>query len=116
MSASDPNNYTPPKATLKQRRVMHFGFEFLYGSNVVDPSRPLPGGLPGITHPLLDRMMERGLVNKHPDQLTVNQYNPGAGLIENVSLLCHIRGSLWDDVFLIDCLCLPTNTLATPIN
>ncbi len=71
---------SPPKATLKHRQVMHFGYEFLYGSNLVDPNNPLPGRLPTITHPLLDRMMERGLITHHPDQLTVNRYNPGAGI------------------------------------
>ena len=71
---------SPPKATLKHRQVMHFGYEFLYGSNLVDPNNPLPGRLPAITHPLLDRMMEQGLITHHPDQLTVNRYNPGAGI------------------------------------
>ncbi len=71
--------YTPPTAALKHRQVMHFGYEFLYGSNLVDPSRPLPGGLPVITRPLLDRMMERQLTTERPDQLTVNKYSPGSG-------------------------------------
>lgn len=76
----------PPKASLKHRKVMHYGYEFLYDSNLVDPTSPLPGGLPSITHPLLERMLERGLINEHPDQLTVNQYSPGAGTT-NLSII-----------------------------
>lgn len=71
-----------PKAALKNRYVMHYGYEFLYGANTVDPSHPLPGGLPGICKSLLDRMVKRGLVTEdgQPDQLTVNEYLPGAGM------------------------------------
>lgn len=71
-----------PHAALKHRHVMHYGYEFLYGVNTVDPNDPLPGGLPVICTSLLDRMVERGIVSAHkkPDQLTVNEYFPGAGM------------------------------------
>ncbi len=70
---------SPRATTLKHRQVMHFGYEFLYGSNLVDPNCPLSGGLPAITQPLLDRMAERGLITEQPDQLTLNKYSPGSG-------------------------------------
>lgn len=71
-----------PKAALKNRHVMHYGYEFLYGANSVDPSHPLPGGLPSVCGYLLDRIVKRGLVTEdgRPDQLTVNEYLPGAGM------------------------------------
>ena len=64
---------------LKHRSVKHYGYEFLYGSNSVDPEHPLPGGLPAICTALLERILEAGLVAHPPDQLTVNQYLPGSG-------------------------------------
>ena len=71
-----------PKAALKNRHVMHYGYEFLYGANIIDPSHPLPGGLPGVCEFLLNRIVKRGLVTEdgRPDQLTVNEYLPGAGM------------------------------------
>ena len=69
----------PVTSTLKHRRVTHYGYEFLYGSNRVDPDKPLPGGTPAVCTPLLERMREHGLLSWLPDQLTVNDYLPGAG-------------------------------------
>ena len=77
---SPVQGFGPPEATLKQRRVMHYGYEFLYGSSNVDPNSPLPGGLPDICLPILRRMVDSKLVPKIPDQLTVNEYYPGAGM------------------------------------
>ncbi len=68
-----------PSSTLKHRRVTHYGYEFLYGSNNVDPDAPLPGGLPEVCKPLLGRLQEVGCIHNTPDQLTVNEYLPGAG-------------------------------------
>lgn len=69
----------PPSSSLKHRHVKHYGYEFLYSSNNVDPDVPLPGGLPDICLPILKRMLNSGLIHEMPDQLTVNQYFPGAG-------------------------------------
>ena len=70
----------PVTSTLKHRSVSHYGYEFLYGRNTVDPSLPLPGGLPHVCTPLLERMTSQGLLQGIPDQLTVNDYLPGAGI------------------------------------
>lgn len=72
----------PPPITsiLKHRRVFHYGYEFLYGSNTVDPTHPLPGGIPAVCTPLLQRLRNQGLLAWLPDQLTVNDYLPGAGI------------------------------------
>ena len=67
-------------SSLKHRTVSHYGYEFIYGKNTVDPSCPLPGGVPDICAPVLERMMSKGLLHWTPDQLTVNDYLPGAGL------------------------------------
>ena len=65
--------------TLKLRTVKHFGYEFLYGRNTVDISRPLPEGIPALCTPILKRITSSQLVDHTPDQLTVNVYKPGEG-------------------------------------
>ena len=69
----------PPSANLKLRSVQHYGYEFMYDSNTVDPHRPLSAGIPATCQPMLHRLMETGLIRYQPDQLTVNVYKPGAG-------------------------------------
>lgn len=70
-----------PSSTLKHRTVSHYGYEFLYGSNNVNPDCPLPRGIPDLCAPVLKRMMSQSLIQQLPDQLTVNDYLPGAGII-----------------------------------
>ena len=65
--------------TLRLRTVKHFGYKFLYGTNTVDISHPLPGGIPALCTPLLRRITSSRLVDHTPDQLTVNVYKPGEG-------------------------------------
>lgn len=72
-------NSDSPESALKHRRVKHYGYEFLYGTSNVNPDDPLPGGLPEVCMPVLRRMLESALICAMPDQLTVNQYVPGAG-------------------------------------
>ena len=64
---------------LKLRRVEHYGYEFKYGLNNVDPAYPLPTPIPEECQPILERMLEQGLLSSMPDQLTVNEYQPGQG-------------------------------------
>ena len=70
----------PVSSTLKHRSVRHYGYEFIYGRNTVDPDLPLPGGLPDVCTPLLEKMTSQELLQWMPDQLTVNDYLPGAGI------------------------------------
>ncbi|KAH8299627.1 hypothetical protein KR044_003649, partial [Drosophila immigrans] len=71
---------------LKHRHVKHFGYEFLYGSNNVDPNQPLheqpiPSACdflwPRLDNPELPKILT-------PDQLTVNAYEPGQGIPPHV--------------------------------
>ncbi|XP_036113806.1 alkylated DNA repair protein alkB homolog 8 isoform X2 [Molossus molossus] len=66
--------------SLKHRRVKHFGYEFHYENNNVDKDKPLPGGLPEICDSILEKWLEKGFIRHKPDQLTVNQYEPGHGI------------------------------------
>ncbi|XP_067889838.1 alkylated DNA repair protein alkB homolog 8 isoform X2 [Heterodontus francisci] len=69
---------------LKHRRVKHYGYEFRYDNNKVDKDKPLPGGLPEICDNFLEQCLEKGYVKFKPDQLTINQYEPGQGIPPHV--------------------------------
>ncbi|CAJ0966690.1 unnamed protein product [Ranitomeya imitator] len=66
--------------SLKHRRVKHYGYEFRYDNNNVDKDQPLPEGLPALCKILLRRCLNQGLIKNMPDQLTINQYEPGQGI------------------------------------
>ncbi|XP_015276374.1 PREDICTED: alkylated DNA repair protein alkB homolog 8 [Gekko japonicus] len=66
--------------SLKHRRVKHFGYEFRYDNNNVDRDRPLPGGLPELCNVILAKCLKLGYIKEKPDQLTINQYEPGQGI------------------------------------
>ena len=70
---------------LKHRRVKHYGYEFKYDINNVDPDNPLPDGIPDVYKSLLDKLLDSGVVKHYPDQLTVNQYQPGQGIVKKFS-------------------------------
>ncbi|XP_066109750.1 alkylated DNA repair protein alkB homolog 8 [Saccopteryx bilineata] len=66
--------------SLKHRRVKHFGYEFHYENNNVDKDKPLHGGLPDVCDSILEKWLKEGFIKHKPDQLTVNQYEPGHGI------------------------------------
>ncbi|ELU01726.1 hypothetical protein CAPTEDRAFT_156565 [Capitella teleta] len=80
----DPQLKEDSKISLKHRRVKHFGFEFLYSTNNVDPDHPLDMGIPPECSPILQRMLSQQIILNLPDQLTVNQYQPGQGIPPHV--------------------------------
>lgn len=74
--------------TLKHRIVKHFGYEFLYGTNNVDVSKPLDLKIPNECDVLWPRLRARvpelDSPTSHPDQLTINVYQPGQGIPPHV--------------------------------
>jgi alkylated DNA repair dioxygenase AlkB len=68
--------------TLK-RRVQHYGYRYDYKSRSVDASMFL-GALPMWIAPLTGRLQREGLVTQAPDQLIVNEYEPGQGISAHV--------------------------------
>ncbi|KAM6157700.1 tRNA (carboxymethyluridine(34)-5-O)-methyltransferase ALKBH8 [Rhynchocyon petersi] len=70
--------------SLKHRRVKHFGYEFHYKTNNVDKNMPLPGGFPEMYNSILEKWLNDGYIKHKPDQLTVNQYEPGHGIPAHV--------------------------------
>lgn len=66
--------------TLKHRQVKHFGYEFFFHNNNVDRNKPLLNQMiPIECDKLWPRISEKILIEKRPDQLTVNKYEPGQG-------------------------------------
>jgi len=70
---------------LKHRQVKHFGYEFEYGTNVVNLDKPI-APIPQ------EYKFLQNLFNKHGhkyiyDQLTINKYLPGQG---NISIFVSI--------------------------
>ncbi|KAL5285706.1 ALKBH8.2 family protein [Megaselia abdita] len=72
--------------TLKHRSVKHFGYEFMYGTNNVDPENPLDKKIPKECDFLWKRLKEKSLPMEweFPDQMTVNEYLPGQGIPPHV--------------------------------
>ncbi|XP_055907239.1 alkylated DNA repair protein alkB homolog 8 [Eupeodes corollae] len=76
----------PTTGSLKNRLVKHFGYEFLYGSNLVDPDKPLKTTIPKECDVLWHKLGKKqpSLSWFKPDQLTVNEYMPGHGIPPHV--------------------------------
>ena len=74
------------EGSMKHRRVKHYGYEFLYGINNVDIDTPLKHGIPSECDKVIEKLLVRGHIKVKPDQLTVNQYEPGQG--ECISAYC----------------------------
>ncbi|CAL8350751.1 unnamed protein product [Lota lota] len=77
------DDVTAQKA-LKHRRVKHYGYEFRYDTNNVDKDKPLSVGIPDECVPILESCLKDGHIGAMPDQLTVNQYQPGKGIPPHV--------------------------------
>lgn len=72
---------------LKNRKVQHYGYEFVYGANNVKEQKivPFPEEIKKITY-LVDQQLEKcGAKDQKPlDQLTINSYEPGQGIAPHV--------------------------------
>ncbi|XP_030560182.1 alkylated DNA repair protein alkB homolog 8 [Drosophila novamexicana] len=80
-----PGSACTADTTLKHRHVKHFGYEFLYGSNNVDALQPLEQPIPTACDFLWQRLAcSEAPALDTPDQLTVNEYEPGQGIPPHV--------------------------------
>lgn len=66
-----------------KRRVQHYGYRYDYKARKVDPSMYL-GPLPDWVQPLAARLVADGFMAAAPDQLIVNEYEPGQGITPHV--------------------------------
>jgi alkylated DNA repair dioxygenase AlkB len=72
-----------PWMTERRRRVQHYGYRYGYRSRSVDRSMRL-GELPPWARAVAVTLQERGLLPRPPDQLIVNEYEPGQGISSHV--------------------------------
>src|SRR3954470_3498496 len=72
----------PWRGDLK-RRGQHYGYRYDYTARTVDPSMYL-GPLPAWARPLASRLVADGHLAAAPDQLIVNEYEPGQGINAHV--------------------------------
>ena len=62
-----------------RRRVQHYGYRYDYKSKSVDPSSMFLGSLPDWITPFLEEKLYKDrLITQLPDQLIVNEYEPGS--------------------------------------
>ena len=75
---------TTTERLLKHRQVKHYGYEFSYVTNDIDPETPLEEGIPDLCQAMARRALAAGHTDVEPDQLTVNRYLPGQGIPAHV--------------------------------
>src|SRR5436190_1351050 len=73
-----------PWLTALQRRVQHYGYPYDYKARTIDLSMYL-GPLPSWAAPLCDRLKADGHMD-NPEQLIVNEYEPGQGISAHVDV------------------------------
>jgi alkylated DNA repair dioxygenase AlkB len=66
-----------------KRRVQHYGYKYDYTARRVNHSMRL-GPLPDWALRLAARLVQRGLLPEMPDQLIVNEYQPGQGIANHI--------------------------------
>jgi alkylated DNA repair dioxygenase AlkB len=66
-----------------QRRVQHYGYKYDYKARAVDLSMRL-GDLPPWLVEIADVFRLRGLWSETPDQVIVNEYEPGQGIAPHI--------------------------------
>lgn len=66
-----------------QRRVQHYGYKYDYTRRQIDLSLYL-GPLPAWVAPLAQRLHGDDLIESVPDQLIINEYEPGQGISAHV--------------------------------
>lgn len=66
-----------------KRRVQHYGWKYDYKARSIDYSMFL-GELPVWTKSLANKLFEFGHLERVPDQLIINEYQPGQGIANHV--------------------------------
>lgn len=66
-----------------KRRVQHFGYRYDYRARAVMPNAYL-GELPSWLSTLADQLVKLGYFAEVPDQVIVNEYDPGQGISAHV--------------------------------
>ncbi len=75
--------YQQPWLTDLKRRVQHYGWKYDYTARRVDESMRL-GKLPDWLMDYCQRLYDKGHFSKIPDQVIINEYQPGQGIAPHV--------------------------------
>jgi alkylated DNA repair dioxygenase AlkB len=75
-----------PWLTDLKRRVQHYGYKYDYKARKIDRSMYL-GALPIWAQPVAERLLCEGYMKDIPDQLIVNEYEPGQGIAAHVDCI-----------------------------
>ena len=70
-----------------RRRVQHYGYRYDYKKRMLTENDRI-GDLPSWVLPICKRLVEQGVFQKHPDQLIVNEYQPGQGIAPHTDRNC----------------------------
>ena len=70
-----------------RRRVQHYGWRYDYKARAVTADMRL-GPLPDFILPVAERLRERGWFVQTPDQVIVNEYEPGQGIAAHADRDC----------------------------
>jgi alkylated DNA repair dioxygenase AlkB len=73
-----------PWLTDLKRRVQHYGYRYNYKARAVDGPESYLGPLPKWITPLLEKISGDKLIEQLPDQLIVNEYEPGQGISPHI--------------------------------
>src|SRR5688572_967890 len=66
-----------------QRRVQHYGYIYDYKKRTVTEEMFI-GGLPAWLQGLAESLHRNGYIGKIPDQVIINEYEPGQGIAPHV--------------------------------
>jgi len=67
-----------------KRRVQHYGYRYDYVGRKVDLDSMYLGPLPTWSDWLITRLLKDKIVKQAPDQLIINEYQPGQGIGSHV--------------------------------
>lgn len=76
LQAIDDRPWSPDLST---RRVQHYGYRYDYRARQIDPDMHL-GPLPDFAQPIVDLLGREQIFDVPPDQVIVNDYQPGQGI------------------------------------
>ena len=73
--------------------MQHYGYKYDYKARAIDRSMRI-GDLPTWAVEIADAFCERGLWDERPDQVIVNEYEPGQGIAPHVDCLPCFTGTI----------------------
>jgi alkylated DNA repair dioxygenase AlkB len=82
-----------PWVAEEKRRIQHYGWRASARTRRIEPEMYL-GALPEWVKPLAERVHRDGLIESVPDQVVINEYEPGQGIAGHIDHLHSYGGSI----------------------